>query len=236
MLEQEQRQSHEVVRIGQEFYAFNPSGRKLLLQLDGPPAIPFNIYLGGGVIGIWQAYYDVGDVEGVMFPFEPEKGYRITRGDFDGNSWLINDMSSDKQTEVVDTSYYRSIHAATSDLRSLGVLDDTIPDIARKLRLQLFFPSGLSFEGRTPPEEVDRYIAINIEEFYPLDTGPLPYRPYNFLLYVKENEDPEELSKVRARFVLAAQKDDTAQKPTKPPRPVSSRVLNALKNLLDDVR
>lgn len=192
----EQEPKKVTVCIGEEFQAFSFQPRKLYLDLGLTPKalVPVWIKTLTGLDGKW----DLGDS---LFPFEPEKGYRITNEDFDSKK--RQEKLEGLRGVMVDMRGYEWLTGATDQvaLEELGLttelrtLQPRISMVLKKLVLQLFFPNGLAFEAREREGGEGFWGG-----FYPLDTGKLPGHDGDLCLYLPKDIDLQTKYQIRARF------------------------------------
>ena len=240
--EQEQPEK-KVVKLEQEFLLFDPNrtgiGKhkgeprifitSILLDTDLLPEIPIDIKASNFPEFRYR----------VITPFTPEEGYRITNEDLDPKSrvekWkrvvqskLMDFVDMEKAPLVLYIiAYTRNlielelIYKRPDPLKphlppSIIVFKPEAKALLQRLRLQLFFPNS-AFEAKAHLSD-----EISFEQFYPLDTGPLPEAPYMELnqhtpegYHLQLPSNPEKLSQIRARFILANQENEEAREEKK---------------------
>lgn len=161
--------------------------------------------------------------EHVLTPFDSHVSYHITSEDLNLESRLnkIRTLHKELQekvdfskaplnldvgdaTELLDPKEYEFSEFSVQDL-----------DLLRRLRMLLICPKG-SFEARISQRSLEspQYYGIHFEEFYPVDSGPLPaiYKPEETYKYgvgftgegflILLPSDPEKLAQIRAKFVM----------------------------------
>lgn len=189
----------EIIKLNQEFQPFNSKfDEGIILKTDFLPDIKFVTSLGTPN----QSFkYQV------LAPFNPDAGYIITEDDFEiekrRDKFLkqVDDLTrSETEGELCLGAYPEdnSFFPDNSGIEMPG------KENMERLRLQLFFPNNLSFEGKP-----DIYECIFFMGFYPLDTGELPkgranagghFLPDAFYLVLPDNINL--LQQIRAKFVL----------------------------------
>lgn len=195
-----QPQKLEIVKLGEEFQLFNPnrtevtdegvsdkglSNRTIGLKAGELPTLNFVFRL--------RPHYGVEPIASRFYPFDPEKGYKVTNEDYDPRkraikaSRIFRDYVKEEYATPKKTygqrylDFWASLYVSDPSLRLYPNDKERFnfkPEIQKKiekLRLHLFFPN-LSFEGKPDPEYMKKGIPL-FDIFYPLDSPPLPTSP-----------------------------------------------------------
>lgn len=197
-----QRVEPEVVRPGQEFQLFNPEKKSIVLD-NFEVLLPLELYTSGFPFNLWS--------KAEINPFNPSEGYIVTKADLRIETRAAKVRKALEAKEPKLNTVYLSVSSANVTSRTKEEME-----VLDKLRLQLFFPNGSSFEGKPTLSvahgkwEQEEFVTFDI--FYPLDTGPLPNQDYlqgiqpaileGHQIFVPKNK----LSEIRAKFVLAEEK------------------------------
>lgn len=208
--ETEQPKPERIVKLGEEFQPFDPSyvtvevdknitdnvnKFRSLIQLDlGDKKIPFMIYTSPSLVSWGKS----------ITPFNTELGYQIDSQDLN-----LEDRTQKYKRlmgKMTEKMYYQEAPLYLEIESEVQISEARDLDLLSRLRAYFLFP-GSRVEGK-PEESLSKSPRIHINNFYPIETGPLPENKRlwrildeGFFLFLPS--DPEKLAQIRARFVLA---------------------------------
>jgi hypothetical protein len=208
----------EIIRLNQEFQLFNPS-LEMPDVLSGATFIgPIAILEEPGVVPSvpicllteLAKYYENSPI---ITPLNPDNGYKFTNDDLDPKK-RFDKIKARRFDFLSNAESFFLLEIHTPD--GFKEKNKEITDAWKRIKIQLFFPWG-AYEGRASNgslTEDKNGGELDIESFYPSDTGPLPYdrhylkvmdpflhRGY-FLGLPGLPEDREKLWQIKAKFVL----------------------------------
>lgn len=184
--------SKRIVRLNEEFLMFEPgSTRKQFTQTAGdeqffgsPVTLDTNGFLPQFSLNLYTAPSRSSKANAIT-PFNPELGHVITNQDFSLpkraekiRSMRDEDIDSDQAPLFLKVGNWSDSSLESHGLgykegRHFKLRPDYLSRI-EQLRIQLFFPNGLRFEGRPDDSSLATFGHIHFRVYYPIDTGPLP--------------------------------------------------------------
>lgn len=235
--EETELEKPQEIRIGQEFFLFDPSYIKprpedprlferrftLITNIDDIPRLDFRAEIG---------FLDGGN-DLHFLPFEPEKGYHITREDSNPETRrkkmekILQNRTANSPEETFTGEFMFTLlgkEEIPEEYRKTPDFRGNIIQKLKQLRLQ-FTANNMHLEGKGMPnyydDSGDNWIMIYIARFYPADFGELPSVWPNSKGLVRGEEgqivslpnSKDKLSQITASFIFRNENKFEARRP-----------------------